>query len=59
MIVLPASSASLSCREVVLMFSTTPNVCSNCCIAVCNCRSSIRRSEITTMESKTRRSSAP
>ena len=29
MIVLPDSSASLSCREVVSMFSTTPSVCSN------------------------------
>ncbi len=29
MIVFPDSSASLSCREVLSMFSTTPRVCSN------------------------------
>ena len=40
------------------MFSTTPSVCSNWRIALCNWRSSTRRSVITTIESKTRRSLA-
>ena len=58
MIVLPASSASLSWREVVSMFSTTPSVCSNWRMVLCSWRSSTRRSVITTMESNTRRSEA-
>ena len=58
MIVLPDSSASLSWREVVSMFSTTPSVCSNWRIVVWSWRSSTRRSVMTTIESKTRRSSA-
>ena len=57
MIVFPASSASLSWREVVSMFSTTPRVCSNWRIVLWSWRSSPRRSVTTTMESKTRRSS--
>src|SRR5207253_1087130 len=56
MIVLPNSSASLSWREVVSMFSTTPRVCSNWRIVVCSWRSRMRRSVMTTIESKTRRS---
>ena len=58
MMVLPDSSASLSCLEVVSMFSTTPSVCSNWRMAAWSWRSNTRRSEITMMESKTRRSSA-
>ncbi len=58
MIVLPDSSASLSWREVVSMFSTTPSVCSNWRIVVWSWRSSTRRSVMTTIESKTRRSLA-
>ena len=56
MIVLPASSASLSWREVVSMFSTTPRVCSNWRMVRCSWRSSTRRSVMTTIESNTRRS---
>ena len=59
MMVLPDSSASLSWREVVSMFSTTPRVCSNCRTVAWSCRSSTRRSVMTTMVSKTRRSSGP
>ena len=58
MMVLPASRASFSLRAVVSMFSTTPSVCSNCFMVVWSWRSSTRRSVITTIESKTRRSPA-
>ena len=58
MIVLPDSSASFNWREVVSMFSTTPSVCSNWRIVVWSWRSSTRRSVMTTIESKTRRSLA-
>jgi len=58
MIVLPDSSASWSCRDVVSMFSTTPRVCSNWRIVVWSWRSSTRRSVMTTIESNTRRSAA-
>ncbi len=56
MIVFPDSRASLSWREVVSMFSTTPRVCSNWRMVAWSCRSRMRRSVTTTMESKTRRS---
>ena len=59
MMVLPDSSASLSWREVVSMFSTTPRVCSNCRTVAWSWRSSTRRSVMTTMVSNTRRSSGP
>ena len=59
MMVLPDSSASLSWREVVSMFSTTPRVCSNCRTVAWSWRSSTRRSVMTTMVSKTRRSPGP
>jgi hypothetical protein len=58
MIVFPASSASFSWREVVSMFSTTPSVCSNWRMVVWSWRSRMRRSVMTMIESKTRRSVA-
>ena len=54
MIVLPSSSASLSCLEVLSMFSTTPRVCSKDRTVRWSWRSRTRRSVRTMIESKTR-----